>query len=71
MEAGGMAPVDVLLATTRSAAELMGIADEVGSLEPASAPISSWWTAIRSSSPTCRSGSGSVYKSGMLVAGAA
>lgn len=33
MEAGGMAPVDVLLATTRSAAELMGIADEAGSLE--------------------------------------
>ncbi len=33
MEAGGMAPVDVLLATTRSAAELMGIADQAGSLD--------------------------------------
>jgi imidazolonepropionase-like amidohydrolase len=34
MAAGGMAPRDVLLATTRNAAELMGIGDEVGTLEP-------------------------------------
>lgn len=33
MEAGGMTPLEVLLATTRSAAELMGLADEAGSLE--------------------------------------
>jgi imidazolonepropionase-like amidohydrolase len=34
MEAGGMAPRDVLVATTRSAAELMGVIDEVGTLQP-------------------------------------
>jgi imidazolonepropionase-like amidohydrolase len=34
MEEDGMAPPDVLLATTRSAAELMGLEDELGSLEP-------------------------------------
>jgi imidazolonepropionase-like amidohydrolase len=34
MAEGGMAPRDVLVATTRSAAELMGVADEVGTLEP-------------------------------------
>ncbi|MFI5262714.1 MAG: amidohydrolase family protein, partial [Candidatus Limnocylindrales bacterium] len=34
MAEDGMPPVDVLLATTRSAAELMGLEDELGSLEP-------------------------------------
>ena len=34
MTEGGMAPRDVLVATTRSAAELMGVADERGTLEP-------------------------------------
>jgi len=34
MAEDGMAPLDVLLATTRSAAELMGLEDELGSLEP-------------------------------------
>jgi imidazolonepropionase-like amidohydrolase len=34
MAAGGMSPVDVLRATTRSAAELLGVEDERGSLEP-------------------------------------
>jgi imidazolonepropionase-like amidohydrolase len=34
MAEGGMAPRDVLVATTRSAAELMGVADERGTLEP-------------------------------------
>jgi imidazolonepropionase-like amidohydrolase len=34
MAEGGMASRDVLLATTRNAAELMGILDEVGTLEP-------------------------------------
>jgi imidazolonepropionase-like amidohydrolase len=34
MAAGGMEPRDVLTATTRSAAELMGVLDDVGTLEP-------------------------------------
>src|SRR5918996_2930673 len=34
MEAGGMSPAGVLVATTRNAAELMGLQDELGSLEP-------------------------------------
>jgi imidazolonepropionase-like amidohydrolase len=34
MAAGGMAPREVLVATTRSAAELTGVLDEVGTLEP-------------------------------------
>jgi imidazolonepropionase-like amidohydrolase len=34
MAEGGMSPRDVLVATTRSAAELMGVADERGTLEP-------------------------------------
>ena len=34
MRDGGMAPLAVLLATTRSAAELMALQDELGSLEP-------------------------------------
>jgi imidazolonepropionase-like amidohydrolase len=34
MAAGGMSPRDVLLATTRSAAELCGVLDERGTLEP-------------------------------------
>ena len=34
MAQGGMSPRDVLIATTRSAAELMGVADERGTLEP-------------------------------------
>jgi imidazolonepropionase-like amidohydrolase len=34
MADGGMRPRDVLVATTRGAAELMGVLDEVGTLEP-------------------------------------
>jgi imidazolonepropionase-like amidohydrolase len=34
MADGGMPPRDVLVATTRNAAELMGVQDEVGTLEP-------------------------------------
>jgi imidazolonepropionase-like amidohydrolase len=34
MEAGGMSPRDVLVATTRSAAELCGVLEERGTLEP-------------------------------------
>jgi imidazolonepropionase-like amidohydrolase len=34
MAAGGMTPRDVLVATTRSSAELMGVLDDVGTLEP-------------------------------------
>jgi imidazolonepropionase-like amidohydrolase len=34
MAAGGMAPADVLVATTRSAAELLGVAAECGTLSP-------------------------------------
>jgi imidazolonepropionase-like amidohydrolase len=34
MAEAGMRPADVLVATTRGAAELMGIADDVGSIEP-------------------------------------
>jgi imidazolonepropionase-like amidohydrolase len=30
---GGMSPAEVLVATTRSAAELMGLSDELGTLE--------------------------------------
>jgi imidazolonepropionase-like amidohydrolase len=33
MAANGMAPPDVLVATTRAAAELMGVEDELGTLE--------------------------------------
>ncbi len=35
MAACGMPPEDVLVATTRSAAELMGLEDELGTIEPA------------------------------------
>lgn len=34
MAAGGMSPADVLVATTRSAAELLGVAEELGTVEP-------------------------------------
>src|SRR5207237_7612032 len=34
MAAGGMSPEDVLVATTRTAAELMGLERELGTLEP-------------------------------------
>jgi imidazolonepropionase-like amidohydrolase len=34
MAAGGMTPAQVLTATTRSAAELLGLADETGTLRP-------------------------------------
>ena len=34
MAAGGMSPEDVLLATTRSAAELMGVGRSLGTIEP-------------------------------------
>ncbi|HVS84715.1 MAG TPA: amidohydrolase family protein [Gaiellaceae bacterium] len=34
MAEGGMAPVDVLVATTRTAAELMGLERELGTIEP-------------------------------------
>ncbi|HSM02716.1 MAG TPA: amidohydrolase family protein, partial [Acidimicrobiia bacterium] len=34
MEQGGMAPEDVLLATTRNGAELMGLLDDRGTIEP-------------------------------------
>ena len=33
MEAGGMQPAEVLVATTRTAAELLGVADELGTIE--------------------------------------
>ena len=34
MVEGGMTPMEAIVATTRSAAELMGLADELGTLEP-------------------------------------
>jgi imidazolonepropionase-like amidohydrolase len=34
MVEGGMTPMDAIVATSRSAAELMGLADELGTLEP-------------------------------------
>jgi imidazolonepropionase-like amidohydrolase len=34
MADGGMSPEDVLLATTRTAAELMGLGRELGTIEP-------------------------------------
>ena len=34
MVEGGMTPMDAIVATTRSAAELMGLQDELGTLEP-------------------------------------
>ena len=34
MAAGGMRPADVLVATTRSAAELLGVAEDLGTVEP-------------------------------------
>ncbi len=34
MEQGGMSPIDVLVATTHSAAELMGLDRELGTLQP-------------------------------------
>jgi len=34
MAAGGMTPAEVLVATTRTAAELMGMDDELGTIEP-------------------------------------
>src|SRR5262249_46092579 len=34
MADGGMSPEDVLVATTRTAAELMGLGDDLGTIEP-------------------------------------
>jgi imidazolonepropionase-like amidohydrolase len=34
MVSGGMSPMDALVATTRSAAELMGLEEDLGTLEP-------------------------------------
>jgi len=34
MRKGGMSPADVLVATTRTSAELLGLSDELGTLEP-------------------------------------
>ena len=50
-------PAQALVAATSSAAELMGLQDELGTLEPASAPTWSWSTATRSSSRRCASAS--------------
>jgi imidazolonepropionase-like amidohydrolase len=34
MQEGGMTPAEVLVATTKTAAELMALQDELGTLEP-------------------------------------
>jgi imidazolonepropionase-like amidohydrolase len=34
MAAGGMSPAQVLSATTKTAAELLGVAEELGTIEP-------------------------------------
>ena len=71
MEAGGMAPVDVLLATTRSAAELMGLADEAGSLEAGKRADIVVVDGDPFAFADLRQRIRGVYKSGTLVAGTA
>ena len=71
MEAGGMAPVDVLVATTRSAAELMGLADEAGSLEAGKRADIVVVEGDPFAFADLRQRIRAVYKSGTLVAGTA
>jgi imidazolonepropionase-like amidohydrolase len=53
----GMSPTEALVATTKTAAELMGLERELGRSSRESAPTSSSSPAIRSTSPTSRAGS--------------
>ena len=71
MEAGGMTPPDVLLATTRSAAELMGLADEAGSLEAGKRADLVVVDGDPFAFADLKQRIRAVYKSGTLVAGAA
>jgi imidazolonepropionase-like amidohydrolase len=71
MEAGGMTPLDVLLATTRAAAELMGLTDEAGSLEAGKRADLVVVEGDPFAFADLRQRIRSVYKAGALVAGAA
>ena len=71
MEAGGMTPLDVLLATTRSAAELMGLADEAGSVETGKRADLVVVDGDPFAFADLKQRIRAVYKSGTLVAGAA
>ena len=57
MDDAGMTPAAVLEATTRSAAQLMGVDDDLGTIEPGKLADLSSWTATRTSSPPCRTAS--------------
>lgn len=70
MEEDGLTPVDVLLATTRSAAELMGLADELGSLEPGKRADLVLIDGDPFIFADLRARIRAVYKDGALVAGA-
>ena len=50
MAANGFTPAEALVAATSSAAELMGLQDQLGSLAPGKIAEWSWWTGNRSSS---------------------
>jgi len=71
MEAGGMTPLDVLLATTRSAAELMGLVDEAGSVETGKRADLVVVDGDPFAFADLKQRIRAVYKSGTLVAGAA
>ena len=62
MQGVGMSPTEVLVATTKTAAELMGLERELGTLEPGSAPTSSSWPATRSTSRASRRASSASTK---------
>ena len=71
MADGGMSPEDVLVATTRTAAELMGSPARSARSSPASAPT---WSSSRGDPLDFRDLAGRierVYQDGVLVAGAA
>jgi len=71
METGGMTPLDVLLATTRSAAELMGLVDEAGSVETGKRADLVVVDGDPFAFADLKQRIRAVYKSGTLVAGAA
>ena len=71
MADGGMSPEDVLVATTRTAAELMGLSASSARSSRGSAPTSSSSRATRSTSRDLPGRIERVYQDGELVVGAA
>ena len=63
----GMTPAQALVATTRTAAELMGLEDELGTLRRASGPTS--WSSRATRWPICQGRGRACARSGRTAPG--